>query len=97
LFGNASQKIRQYIACGKPVISGSDGNEFLVEEQLGSNVDPNNIEEIASAVNYWLAMNREEEKAHSERAYQYALRNLSVENAIQKRVAIWNHYVDLYE
>ncbi len=97
LFGNASQKIRQYIACGKPVISGSDGNDFLVEEQLGSNVDPNNIEEIASAVNYWLAMDREEEKAHSERAYQYALRNLSVENAIQKRVAIWNHYVDLYE
>lgn len=95
LFGNASQKVRQYIACGKPVIAGLDGNEFLVEEQLGSNVDPGNIEEIAGVVNYWLGMNSEQEKSHSERAYQYACRNLSFENGIHKRFTIWNKYIEL--
>lgn len=72
-------------------------SEFLVEEQLGSNVDPGNIEEIADVVNYWLGMNSEQEKSHSERAYQYAFCNRSFENVIHKRYAIWNKYIDLYE
>jgi len=97
LFGNASQKIRQYVACGKPVIAGKGGNEFLNTEKLGSIVDPDEMSEIIEASMQWLLLNSEEKKVHTEKAHQYACRYLSVESAIEKRTALWRKYVDLSE
>ena len=41
-------KVRQYLACGKPVVISPGGNEFVAHEGLGSVVDPSDPEAIAA-------------------------------------------------
>ncbi len=90
LFGNSSQKIRQYIACGKPVVIGEGGNEFVEREGLGSIVLANNKKDIAGALQSWLGLNAVERKAHAAKASSYARQNLSVEKTVKERLDLWS-------
>jgi glycosyltransferase involved in cell wall biosynthesis len=94
--GNSSQKVRQYVACGKPVVSGTGGNSFLEQEGLGFIVDPEDIGQIAGVIVNWLSLSDDEKKAYSKRAVHYAQRNLSVRRALDDRFDFWNRRLKLY-
>jgi len=50
-FGSSSQKVYQYLACGRPVVAArGPGHEFLAEPGLGRLVESENIDELAEAI-----------------------------------------------
>lgn len=89
-FASSEQKVRQYIACGKPVVASSTCNDFLVTENLGSIVDPENIDQIATEIGKWLNLSSVEKAQFAESAHQYAKRRLSVEQATKTRLKLWS-------
>jgi glycosyltransferase involved in cell wall biosynthesis len=88
--GNASQKVKQYIAMGKPVISVDKGHKYLADADIGSPVDQNNIDEIANETLKWIKRIETEGDALSQRLHQYAKEHLSTEKTFQQRLAFWN-------
>ncbi len=86
--GNASQKVRQYLACGKPVISIPEGHAFLEENDLGTIVDPENIEQLMAAVHHWAPRVRQDATLAA-RLRDYAVKHLSTEKAFQDRIQFW--------
>ncbi len=89
-YGNSSQKIRQYLACGKPVIGLDIGNEFLTEAELGSRVHPEDLEGLAEAAGYWTRKLEQEGEAFRIKARRFAVAKLSVEKLLDHRVALWD-------
>ena len=87
--GNASQKVRQYLACGKPVISIHEGHEFLERENLGSTVDPDHIEEVEAATRMWLRCSQRDPVSVRDRLRAYAVAHLSTEKALTDRLEFW--------
>jgi glycosyltransferase involved in cell wall biosynthesis len=82
-------KVRQYLACGKPVVASPSCNEFLVAEHLGSVVEPHDISTIARELDRWLSLSLDEKVEFSDLAFQYARDHLSVEIALARRFAAW--------
>jgi glycosyltransferase involved in cell wall biosynthesis len=82
-------KVRQYLACGKPVVISPGGNDFVASEELGSVVDPSDPEAIAEALDRWLALSPAACAEFAERAEQYMRRHLSMESAIARRFSLW--------
>jgi glycosyltransferase involved in cell wall biosynthesis len=95
-YGNSSQKVRQYLACGKPVVSGPGGNRFLERENLGSVIDVNDYNQMISAVKFWLSLTNEEKAVFSQRARSYAVENLSVIKALEDRIDFWNERLNFH-
>lgn len=87
--GNSSQKIRQYLACGVPVICGKGTNRFIEEENLGSLVDSQNTQEIFHAVDTYFCYTVQEANNFSKRAMKYAYKNLSTDIAVKTRLEFW--------
>lgn len=87
--GNSSQKVRQYLACGVPVVALEVGNEFLSERGLGARVDPRNHAQVRDALVHWVEIQRTDPEFAS-RARRYAIDNLSNEQAMQRRQAFWS-------
>lgn len=87
--GNSSQKVRQYLACGKPVISVPEGHEFLAKNDLGSLADPDDIDGIERAVRHWLSRLEQEGEAIRIRLRAYAEAHLSTDLALEERLAFW--------
>lgn len=87
--GNSSQKVRQYLACGKPVISIKSGHSFLIEHDLGSVVEPEDIENITLQTLLWLKRIKNNRENFSQRLRDYACQHLSVENTLQERIRAW--------
>jgi glycosyltransferase involved in cell wall biosynthesis len=87
--GNASQKIRQYVACGKPVVACGGGNEFLKGQGLGSIVDGGDQALINSELERWLGKSAAERQQHASRARAFAVANLGVDSTIKQRLAFW--------
>lgn len=86
--GNASQKSRQYLACGKPVISVKQGHQFLVDNDLGSVMDAEDLDQIAEGVEYW-AMRLKKEPTLPTHLRKYAVDNFSIQVAFEKRLKFW--------
>lgn len=82
-------KVRQYLACGKPVVISPGGNEFVALEELGSVVDASDREAIAAALDRWLASSPPQREEFALRAESYMQRHLSMEHAIARRFALW--------
>lgn len=89
LTGNASQKVKQYIAMGKPVISVKTGHEYLKKNRLGSPVDQENIQEIVDETVKWIKIIEEEGEDLAKRLHQYAKEHLSTEKTFQQRLEFW--------
>jgi glycosyltransferase involved in cell wall biosynthesis len=87
--GNSSQKLRQYIACGKPVITMKTTNDFVENNNLGSLVDQENIQEIVDETIKWIKIVEEQGEALAERLHQYAKEHLSTEKTFQQRLEFW--------
>ena len=87
--GNSSQKLRQYIACGKPVITMRTTNNFVEKNNIGSLVDQENIQEIVDETLKWIKIIEEEGDALAQRLHQYAKEHLSTEKTFQQRLEFW--------
>lgn len=93
--GSSNQKIRQYLASGKPVIATAGANLFLEAEGLGLTVKRGDYREVARIIEVLLLRPPALVEADAVRARNYALRELSIESAIQKRVARWSSQLGL--
>lgn len=88
--GASEQKVRQYIACGKPVVvSPGAVNNFVEEEGLGYIVlDPYDNDEFAKKIKKVFSI--VEADCSSNKIRDYAVANLSVDARVKQRL-------DLYE
>lgn len=87
--GNANQKLRQYLACAKPVVASEGGSEFLEEYHLGSFVDKDNSKKVEEAVLYWLTLTDQEKRDHQQRARNFAVEHLSISKQVHDRLQFW--------
>lgn len=87
--GNASQKVRQYLACGKPVISIPEGHAFLREHDLGDVVDPKDTASLERIVKHWIDRTGKDSSLQN-RLSNFAREHLSTEQAFEQRLAFWN-------
>jgi glycosyltransferase involved in cell wall biosynthesis len=85
--GSSNQKIRQYLACGKPVIASSGVNEFLDENDLGSTVDVTDIKAFVAAIEKIL--DRNDGAAMAVRARAYACSHFSIDATLGYRIDKW--------
>lgn len=89
--GQSELKVRQYLACGKPVLATTPGsNDFLASENLGSLVHHDDMNSIVEELDRWLSLTEDERLELSARAFQYARDHLSTEQSLAVRMALWN-------
>lgn len=86
---NSELKVRQYLACGKPIVISPGGNEFVREQGFGTVVEPGDIDAIAVALDAWLARAPAERDAFAARAAAYMHEHLSMAAAIDRRMWLW--------
>jgi len=87
---NSELKVRQYLACGKPIVISPGSNEFVVEENLGSIVQPTDIEDLAVKLDYWLSLSSDDREEFSQRTVGYVRAYLSMQASIGKRIDLWS-------
>ena len=92
--GNSSQKIRQYLACGVPVICPKGTNSFVEKENLGILVDCHDLRELLSAIKKYLSFSNSEAQAFSGRATKFVHENLSSEVAMESRLEFWERALE---
>lgn len=88
-------KVRQYLACGKPVVISPGSNDFVAIENLGSIVQPTNLETIATELDRWLSLMADERSEFARKATEYVDDNLSIETAVAKRFELWGERLQL--
>jgi glycosyltransferase involved in cell wall biosynthesis len=86
---NSELKVRQYLACGRPVVLSPGSNEFVETERFGTVVDPDDIEAISDALARWLGLTPSERAAFEQRAADYMARHLSMAAVIERRIDLW--------
>ncbi|MBA3530445.1 MAG: glycosyltransferase [Ardenticatenales bacterium] len=88
--GSASQKVRQYLACGVPVVaSRGDGHEFIQNDHLGLCIEAEDPHEFGQAILSLLELSAEQKLHHREHARQYALDHLSMEKVVSEYMHVW--------
>lgn len=87
--GNASQKVKQYVSMGKPVISVASGHSYLKDHDIGSPVDQDNIKEIIQETQKWIKRIEEEGEVLGQRLHQYAKNHFSTQKTFEQRMKIW--------
>ena len=92
--GNASQKVKHYISMGKPVISVNIGHQYLVDNDLGSAVDQNDIDEITQETEKWIKRVQDEGKLLRDRLHAYACEHLSTQKTFQQRLEFWKYLLE---
>jgi glycosyltransferase involved in cell wall biosynthesis len=88
--GNSYQKIRQYLACGKPVVTCAEEDSFLLREGLAESVDVDDLSSVEAATRKLLARDEGRRRRHAARAVGYAREYLSTAAALNQRVDFWN-------
>jgi glycosyltransferase involved in cell wall biosynthesis len=87
---NSELKVRQYLACGKPIVVSPGGNEFVTEQGFGTVVEPGDLSAITAALARWLALAPVERDAFAARAARYMHEHLSMAVAIDRRLRLWS-------
>lgn len=87
--GNSSQKTRQYLSCGIPVITMKNGHEFVEKyDFLGEVVDsPDDLESIIAKT--VTLLRREDLQEQKNLRRQFASNNLSNYSLLNKRLEFW--------
>jgi len=91
--GASEQKVRQYLACGIPVVVSPGSSQFVETAGIGSVVAYDDLGGIADAISKWLDMDANVQKETELRACQYVLDRLSLQYSCQKRIDIWVNYL----
>ena len=84
--GNSYQKVRQYLACGKPVITCMDASHKFVKKGFAKNVQPNDIAGIISQIKQLLTRKKDEISRQSKKAVDFAEANLSTQKLMEQRL-----------
>lgn len=87
--GNSHQKIRQYLACGKRVVSCGTDDDSLFKENLVRSVDPADLGGIENVARELLGWDDDTQRAHAARCIAHAREHLSTEVALHRRVDYW--------
>lgn len=93
VIGNSYQKVRQYLACGKPVITCVNDDSPLAQRQLVHTAAPDDLDLIDRHTRSLLECDPVQQEVFSNRARQYACEHLSAEAALQQRLAFWEQIV----
>lgn len=88
--GNSSQKLRQYIACGKPVITVGQSDHCVTAHDLGTAVEPTDLAGIAAAVCQWHKRLQRDPDVIRERLRAYAVEYFCADKALEKRLKFWS-------
>lgn len=83
-------KVRQYLACGRPVVISPGSNDFVEEEGFGSIVQPDDLQGITARLDRWLSLQGDEREQFTQRAAQYMHEHLSIAAAVAQRFKIWS-------
>jgi glycosyltransferase involved in cell wall biosynthesis len=86
---NSELKVRQYLACGTPIVISPGSNEFVQAENFGTVVESEDLGAITQAIERWLALRPAEREAFSARAARYMHERLSMAAAIEQRICLW--------
>jgi glycosyltransferase involved in cell wall biosynthesis len=87
--GSSTQKVRQYLACGRPVVADYRGDHFVAQDGLGSLVNGSDLDAVADEVRKWLTLTEDEARQFSLEAAEYAREHLSVQRALDHRLTAW--------
>ncbi|MFX0203522.1 MAG: glycosyltransferase, partial [Candidatus Hodarchaeota archaeon] len=87
--GNASQKIRQYLACGVPVICPEGTNKRIVDEGLGVAVSVNELDQIYEAICFWFDKPVNDRGGVSIKSCEFAQNNFSTKKVFEERYSLW--------
>lgn len=87
---SAELKVRQYLACGKPVIVSPGANEFVLEHGLGSVVEPDDLRSIATEIDRWLSVPEADRAAFASRAHGFMHDRLSMDAMVGQRLHLWS-------
>jgi glycosyltransferase involved in cell wall biosynthesis len=89
--GTSAQKLRQYLACGKPVVTCASDPGILAQPLVEyiSPTDVDNIDVIERATRRLLAASAATKQAHAASAVRYAAENLSTHAVLNARIALW--------
>lgn len=88
--GASEQKIRQYLAAGRPVVTTPGTSAFVADIGAGSVVAFNDQGAFEEAVTGWLTADAGKWEQASARARDYAVGELSVERSIETRLQMWS-------
>jgi glycosyltransferase involved in cell wall biosynthesis len=83
-------KVRQYLACGRPVVLSPGSNDFVIGQGFGSVVQATDLDGIARALESWLSLSPEAREEFCSRTTRYVRDHLSLEAAIDRRLALWS-------
>ena len=96
LVGNSSQKVRQFVASGVPVVADTVGNEFLESEGLGVRVDFAESGRVIEAIKKCLSLtlHAPSPSTFATRAARFARRELSTKIALELRLTFWTEQLE---
>jgi glycosyltransferase involved in cell wall biosynthesis len=94
LTGNSYQKVRQYLACGKPVVTCIEPESELVRQGFVQPVPADDLAAIEHAVRSLLARTSSTQEAFTERAARFAREHLSTELTLDQRLQFWGQRLD---
>jgi len=86
-------KVRQYLACGKPVILTPGSNNFVEDAGIGKLVDYNNLDEFTDAITFFLKLSKRDFEIVANKARSYAVNNLSYESKVEEKIGYWKHFL----
>lgn len=94
LYGSFSQKISQYLACGRPVVGiACPDNTFIEEEKLGWLVGRKEPDTLNQVIDQVISMSEAERSALFLRCSDYAARHLSAAALLETRIRYWESIV----
>ena len=82
--GASGQKVRQYASCGIRIISSQMKDSFIEDMGIGKIIPQAQGQEISNAAMHLLSKTVDREKAHN-----YAVKYLSTESQLKKRIRHW--------
>lgn len=92
--GSSNQKIRQYIACGLPVIAGKGTSLFIEKYGLGALVSSDNQEEFVKAVMNLIDLSPEQKSKIAHNGRELCKKEFSIDAAVQKRLDCWHSAIN---
>lgn len=88
--GNASQKVRQYLSCGKPVFSTHHNHEFILDNKLGCIFEFNDYDAMVQEAIKWCENIKKNGKIIEKNIREYAINNLSCEHTFNQRMSLYH-------
>lgn len=91
--GASEQKVRQYMACGKYVITTPGSSGFVAEEGLGMVVEYEDHDGLVNSVRNWRGLSGDERLHIAQRAVEYARAQLSVDSRVHARFNLYTNLI----